>query len=78
MGRIEMRLVCDLPCKVTIMGQVIHFSAGEYIHTENAYKYDVAEFESLAVKAGLSPQTVWMDAAENFSVHYFTVPEGAC
>jgi len=78
LGRIEMRLVCDVECEVTIDGQVIGFGAGEYIHTENAYKYDVTEFESLAVKAGLSPRSVWTDPAEKFSVHYFSVPGAFC
>ena len=78
LGRVEMRLVCNVACKVTIAGQVIGFRAGEYIHTENAYKYDVAEFESLAVKAGLAPRAVWTDTAEKFSVHYFAVSDGSC
>ena len=78
LGRVEMRLVCNVACEVTIGGQVIGFRAGEYIHTENAYKYDVAEFKSLAVKAGLSPGAVWTDTDEKFSVHYFAVSDGSC
>jgi dimethylhistidine N-methyltransferase len=75
LGRIEMHLVCSEACHVTIGDRAIRFGAGEYIHTENAYKYDVSEFEALAVKAGLVPRTVWTDTSEKFSVHYFAVPE---
>ena len=76
LGRVEMRLVCKTACRVDIAGQAFDFRAGEYIHTESAYKYDVAEFASLATKAGLSPQPVWTDVSGKFSIHYLTVPDG--
>ncbi|MDG2336199.1 MAG: L-histidine N(alpha)-methyltransferase [Myxococcota bacterium] len=75
LGRVEMRLVCKAACRVDIAGHAFDFSAGEYIHTESAYKYDVGEFASLATKAGLSPQTVWTDDSKKFSIHYLTVPD---
>ena len=45
---------------------------GESIHTENSYKYTVAEFAALAAAAGFRQQAVWTDPAELFSVQYFT------
>ncbi|HIF97378.1 MAG TPA: L-histidine N(alpha)-methyltransferase [Myxococcales bacterium] len=72
-GRIEMHLVCETACRVAVGAEFISFSAGESIVTEYAYKYEVGEFQSLASKAGFTPQAVWTDPEEKFSVHYFNV-----
>ncbi|MGI9305603.1 MAG: L-histidine N(alpha)-methyltransferase, partial [Gammaproteobacteria bacterium] len=69
-GRVEMHLVSRRAQQVSIAGQTFAFAEGESIHTENSYKYTVAEFQSLASRAGYSPERVWTDADEYFSVHY--------
>jgi uncharacterized SAM-dependent methyltransferase len=48
------------------------FERGETIHTENSYKYSVAEFQALARRGGFKPAKVWTDSAELFSVHGLT------
>ena len=72
-GRIEMHLESLIRQSVTIAGHTIEFRAGETIHTENSYKYDIAGFQALARSAGFTPQHCWTDAGQLFSVHYFTV-----
>ncbi len=72
-GRIEMHLVSSVACSVRIAGEEIRFEAGESIHTENSYKYELDEFESLAAKAGLVRSDVWMDARRRFTVQYYEV-----
>ena len=69
-GRIEMYLVSRREQAIRIEGREFHFAAGERLHTENSYKYSIAEFQSLARRAGYEPAAVWTDAAERFSVHY--------
>ena len=72
-GRIEMHLVSSVACSVRIAGEEIFFEDGESIHTENSYKYEVREFESLAARAGLARRDLWMDPGQRFSVHYYEV-----
>ncbi|MEJ2452368.1 MAG: L-histidine N(alpha)-methyltransferase, partial [Gammaproteobacteria bacterium] len=59
---------------VVIDKQQFEFAAGESIHTESSYKYTIAEFQQLASLGGFLPISVWTDAEEYFSVHYFEVP----
>jgi dimethylhistidine N-methyltransferase len=72
-GRIEMHLVSRRAQEIRVLGQRFQFEPGESIHTENSYKYSVAEFHALAHRAGLQPRQVWLDAAHLFSVHYLNV-----
>jgi dimethylhistidine N-methyltransferase len=73
LGRIEMHLVSTKAQAVTIGGGVFRFRADETIHTENSYKYSIAEFQELGSSAGLTPVECWMDAERLFSVHYLMV-----
>jgi dimethylhistidine N-methyltransferase len=68
-GRVEMHLVSCVAQQVTVQGQTFHFTGGETIHTENSYKYSVAEFRDLAARAGFTTDTVWVDADRLFSLH---------
>jgi len=72
-GRIEMHLVSRRAQEIRVLGRRFQFEPGESIHTENSYKYSVAEFHALARRAGLQPRQVWLDAAHLFSVHYLNV-----
>ncbi len=56
-----------------VCGRTFAFAAGESIHTEDSFKYAVAEFQALATKADWRAERVWTDAARLFSVHYLTV-----
>lgn len=68
-GRVEMHLVSLARQTVTVAGEGFQFAAGETIHTENSYKYTVAEFSTLAARAGFTAEVVWTDSEQRFSVH---------
>jgi dimethylhistidine N-methyltransferase len=70
LGRIEMYLVSTHAQDVRIedLGLTIHFAAGETIHTENSYKYSLAEIEAVATAAGLRSERFWQDTAGWFSL----------
>jgi dimethylhistidine N-methyltransferase len=72
-GRIEMHLVSKTPHEVQVDGQIFQFAKGESIHTENSYKYTIAQFQALASGVGFQPVQVWMDTEELFSVHCLQV-----
>jgi L-histidine N-alpha-methyltransferase len=71
LGRIEMHLVSQRAQTVTIgrIGLTVRFAAGETIHTENSYKYSLAEINALATAAGLKVQCSWQDGAGRFGLH---------
>lgn len=69
-GRVEMHLVSGKKQDVSVGGQPFHFEEGEYIHTENSYKFTVEEFKAIAAEAGFQPATHWVDENNLFSVHY--------
>jgi L-histidine N-alpha-methyltransferase len=72
-GRVEMHLVSGCEQRVQVEDRVFAFAAGESIHTENSYKYTVAEFQDLARAAGYHPLAVFTDNATLFSVHVLQV-----
>jgi dimethylhistidine N-methyltransferase len=69
-GRIEMHLVSRHAQRVQLDGERFSFAAGEAIHTENSYKYTVAEFYALSRAAGFAIERTWTDPLAMFSVHY--------
>jgi len=71
-GRIEMHLRSRREQQASLLGRRLHFAEGESIHTENSYKYGVAEFQALARRAGFEPLRVWLDPQHLFSVHYLS------
>ena len=72
LGRIEMHLVSLARQSVRIGRHRFAFDAGESIHTENSYKYSVAEFQALAAEAGFAGTKVWMDSKGLFALHGLT------
>ena len=72
-SRIEMRLIsrCDQTVYLERLGQSFGFEEGEYIHTENSYKYTLAGFESLCEAAGMKMQKYWLDEHGWFAVGLF-------
>jgi dimethylhistidine N-methyltransferase len=71
-GRIEMHIESLRPQTVTVCGRPFSFAAGETVHTENSYKYSIAEFQQLAASAGFHATAVWTDHSALFSVHVLT------
>jgi len=72
-GRIEMHLKSDVAQTVKIGQQTFNFVKDETIHTENSYKYSVAQFQQLASEVGFKTVEVWTDKDNLFSVHCLQV-----
>jgi len=70
-GRIEMHLESACDQEVRVGDEVVSFTAGETIHTENSYKYSPDEFAQLASGAGFELETLWTDDDRKFSLFYF-------
>jgi dimethylhistidine N-methyltransferase len=68
-GRIEIYLESLADQRVRVLGRTFSFAEGERIHTENSYKYSVAEFQALAATASWHPVQAWTDSDRLFSLH---------
>jgi len=71
-ARIEMHLVSTRPQRVRVGPATFAFRAGESIHTENSYKYDVGELAARAAGRGLVLEEAWTDDREYFAVLYLS------
>jgi dimethylhistidine N-methyltransferase len=69
LGRIEMHLVALREQTVNVGDHRFSFARGESIHTENSYKYSVAEFQAIAAQAGFRGEKVWTDRKGLFALH---------
>jgi dimethylhistidine N-methyltransferase len=69
LGRIEMHVVSLRDQTVNVGDHRFGFARGESIHTENSYKYSVAEFQAIAARAGWRAGKVWADSRELFALH---------
>lgn len=69
-GRIELRLSSARDQRVRVAGEVLRFRAGDWIHTENSYKYTVAEAAALGGRTW-TPLHFWSDPTERFTVFLF-------
>lgn len=71
LGRIEMYLASRMAERVRVdrLEQEFSFQPGETIHTENSYKYSLAEIDELAGQAGLRIADQWFDAAGLYSLN---------
>jgi dimethylhistidine N-methyltransferase len=78
LGRIEMYLISTRAQSVTIgrIGLTVDFTDGETIHTENSYKYSLAEVSAVATSAGLLDLRHWQDEAGRFSLHLLVCRSG--
>lgn len=65
---IEMHLQARTEVQVRWPGALRVFRAGESIHTENSYKYDLAGFTALLERAGFAQVQSWTDAQDWFAV----------
>lgn len=73
--RIEMHLASQREQNVRVLGHWFHFTAGETIHTENSYKFDRADIEAMAARAGLQRIDGWSDDDDRFAIHLLAPPE---
>jgi L-histidine Nalpha-methyltransferase len=68
-SRIEIFIESRLEQRVRIeaLDLEVDFAAGEQIHTENSYKYDLADIAHLAEATGFTSSRTWLDSRERFS-----------
>lgn len=68
-GRVEIYVESMRPQTVTIgkLGIEVQFAAGERIHTENSYKYDLTGIAQLATETSFSCTRTWLDSQKRFS-----------
>jgi dimethylhistidine N-methyltransferase len=71
-SRIEMHLVSAKAQRVRVGRRAFDFRAGETIHTENSYKYDLGELAEQAALCGLRLDEAWTDEQNYFAVLYLT------
>jgi dimethylhistidine N-methyltransferase len=69
-GRVEMHLEAQTVQQVTWRGGSRRFAAGEWIHTENSYKYRQSDAVGLLAQAGFAAARVWTDPKQWFAVIY--------
>jgi dimethylhistidine N-methyltransferase len=69
-GRVEMHLEAQTVQHVTWRGGSRRFVAGEWIHTENSYKYRQSDAVELLGQAGFAATRVWTDPKQWFAVVY--------
>ena len=66
-SRVEMHLEAREALTVTWQGGSRHFARGQGIHTENSYKYKVADAVAMLGQAGFAPAKVWTDPENWFA-----------
>lgn len=69
-ARIEMHLDAVRNVEVSWPGGSRRFAAGESIHTENSYKYELDDFQALLRAAGFAHVGAWTDTRRGFAVCY--------
>jgi dimethylhistidine N-methyltransferase len=67
-SRIEMHLRAREALTVRWPGGTRTFATGEAVHTENSYKWRLADFTDLLREAGFARQRAWTDPQEAFGV----------
>lgn len=74
-GRVEVYLESLRPQSIDIrgLGMSIQLAAGERIHIENAYKFDLESLRGLAGKTGFALERTWLDQQGRFSSNLFRV-----
>lgn len=76
LGRIEMHLVAARDTAFEAAGRHFDLAAGEYIHTENSYKWTLPEARLMARASGWMPMIDWTDTAQKFSLHLWQRDDG--
>ncbi|MFC2048254.1 L-histidine N(alpha)-methyltransferase [Chloroflexota bacterium] len=69
-SRIEMHLLSRREQTVHLNGVAIPFAKGESIWTESSYKFNLDDFEQVAITAGFKVERVWTDEQQWFSIQY--------
>jgi uncharacterized SAM-dependent methyltransferase len=72
-GRVEIYLESLRPQTVDVRGLelTLDFKAGERIHVENAYKFDLDGLRALGDQSGFELERTWLDQKGRFSSNLF-------
>lgn len=72
-GRVELGLQSleDQEIPIDALDCVVKLQKDEMIHTEDSYKYSLAEIDTLASAAGFRVAGRWLDAAQRYSLNLF-------
>ncbi len=72
-GRVEVYLesLQSQSVHIRALDMKIDVAAGERIHVENAYKYDLDDLRSLGAAAGFALERTWLDEKKQFSSNLF-------
>jgi dimethylhistidine N-methyltransferase len=70
-GRVEISLVslCDQEVEIAALDRAVKLRQGEAIHTEDSFKYSLAEIEAVARVAGLRVVRRWLDERGAYSLN---------
>jgi len=68
-GRVEVYLesLSNQAVEIRDLDLSLHFAAGERIHVENAYKFDLDDLNRLATETGFNLKRTWLDKQKRFS-----------
>jgi L-histidine N-alpha-methyltransferase len=68
-GRVEIYIESnrDQTVMISKLDMQVEFAAGEQIHTESSYKYDLSDIGKLAAATGFTRAQTWQDHAQQFS-----------
>ena len=77
LGRVEIYLVslADQTVDIADIDLKVDFARGETIHTENSYKYDMAQLAALAHECGFRSDRSWFDTQNRFSCNFWIAVE---
>lgn len=72
-GRVEVYIesLQEQTIKLRKLDAEVHFQAGERVHTENSYKYDMDSLSALATETGFRRARTWLDERAQFSSNLF-------
>ena len=77
-GRVELglRSLADQTVRIEALDTTVAFAAGEWLHTEDSYKYSLAEIDALCAAAGLEATRRWTDAAGRYTLNWLRPGRG--
>lgn len=72
-GRVEVYIESLRDQRVSLrrLDMEVNFTAGERVHTENSYKYDLDGLSALATETGFTRARTWLDERKQFSSNLF-------
>ena len=72
-GCVEVFLESLRPQSVTIKGleMSVSFGAGEWMHMEHSYKFDMEELSKMGLQSGFRLERTWLDERQRFSSNLF-------